>query len=233
VWSPDGQRIVFSASRQKANSANQNDFDLYVRPASGQGAEELLLAAPGGESAHSWSPDGQFIAYVNDIALFGDATPVVDTDIWVLPLSGERKPSRFLPTPFLESQPRISPDGRWMAFVSNESGRNEIYVASFPSPSTKVPISAASGTQPRWRGDGREIFYMGSGGRLMAVSVQGLGARFDVGESRDLFTIRPRGLVGSPYDVTPDGERFLVNELVDVPEQPVTLVVNWLAGLKK
>jgi eukaryotic-like serine/threonine-protein kinase len=226
VWSPDGKRVIFTANRKTAS-----DFDLYVKPTDGPGADELLLAGPHAESAESWSADGRFVAYTNQ-RTFLDTVPSGAADVWVLPLFGDWKPISFLQTNFAETQPRFSRDGRWIAFVSNESGRNEVYVAPFPGPGAKVPVSTSGGVQPRWRGDGREIFYLAAGGRLMAAAVNG-NTSFEVGAARPLFTFRPRGLAGASYDVSADGQRFLVNALVDVAPQPVTLVVNWLAGLKK
>jgi dipeptidyl aminopeptidase/acylaminoacyl peptidase len=151
----------------------------------------------------------------------------------VFPLSGDRKPLPFQQTPFSETQARFSPDGRWIAFVSNESRRLEVYVAPFPGPGGKVQISTAGGNEPRWRRDGKEIFYLAAGTRLMAAAVNGQRAGFEVGEVRQLFTIRLQRGAGAAYDVSADGQKFLVNALIDVPEVPVTLVVNWMAGLKK
>jgi Tol biopolymer transport system component len=227
VWSPDGQRVAFSA-----NPKAPFDFDLYVKPANGTGAEELLVASPPAIAPQSWSPDGRFIVYGNQNPTFMNE-PAAGTDLWVLPLSGDRKPFPFLQTPFFESQARFSPDGRWVAFVSNESRRSEVYVTPFPGPGAKWPISTAGGQQPRWRRDGREIFYVAGGSRLMAATINAQGASVKVGAAEPLFTIRPRAGLGAVYDVAPDGQRFLVNALVDVPEAPVTLVVNWMAGLKK
>ncbi len=225
VWSPDGQQLVFSANRK-----DRPDFDLFVKPASGIGAEEFLFSGAQPEAPESWSPDGRFIAYVSPWALIGG--PERPSDLWVLPLFGDRKPVPFLQTPFTETQAKFSPDGRWLAFVSNESRRNEVYVARFPSPDAKWQLSTAGGSQPRWRSDGTEIFYIAGGNRLMAAAVKSESS-VEVSVVRSLFTIRPRAGAGRAYDVSADGQRFLVNALVDVPEPPVTLVVNWVAGLAR
>ena len=227
VWSPDGQRVAFAANRKSVA-----DYDVYVKPASQPGGEELLFAGPQAESPESWSPDGRFIAYTNQRSFLGIGTTGA-ADLWVFPLSGDRKPLPFQQTPFSETQARFSPDGRWIAFVSNESRRLEVYVAPFPGPGGKVQISTAGGNEPRWRRDGKEIFYLAAGTRLMAAAVNGQRAGFEVGEVRQLFTIRLQRGAGAAYDVSADGQKFLVNALIDVPEAPVTLVVNWMAGLKK
>ncbi len=225
VWSPDGQRIVFGSTRQGVT-------DLYVKSVLGTGAEELVLATGEAEQPISWSPDGRFLSFMRtgtEAAVYG-IPPTAD--VWVLPLFGDRTPVAFLQTRFAEGHGRFSPDGRWMAYMSTETGRAEVYVAPFPGPGAKVPISTAGGTQPRWRRDGTEIFYV-AGNRLMAASVNGQGATFEVGAARPLFEIRPRSGFGSFYDVSADGQRFLVNTIVESTSTPITLVVNWPALLKK
>jgi dipeptidyl aminopeptidase/acylaminoacyl peptidase len=180
-----------------------------------------------------WSPDGRFI-------LFGVGATGATADLWVLPLFGDRKPFPFLQTPFGEVPGRFSPDSRWIAYGSDESGRSEVYVAPFPgrgeTPGSKWQISTTGGTQPRWRSDGKEIFYLAPDKRLMAAAVNGQNSAFEVGAVRALFdtrapsTINPR----SAYDVSPDGRRFLVNTLADGDAAaPITLVVNWRALLKR
>jgi hypothetical protein len=152
----------------------------------------------------------------------------------VLPLTGDRKPFPLLQTQFGEAAGRISPDGRWVAYRSNESGRNEIYVAPFPGPGGKWQISTAGGYYPRWRHDGSEIFYLTPDNRLMAASVNGKGAGFEVGAVKLLFATRIVFAGGYQYDGSADGQRFLIDT---APEQatsaPITVVLNWTAGLKK
>jgi Tol biopolymer transport system component len=227
VWSPDSQRLVFSANRKDDFSA----FDLFVKPAIGASAAEPVLSSGQALLPESWASDSRFIAYSSpQLPFVGNP----GADVWVLPLFGDGKPSAFLPTRFAESQPRFSPDGRWIAFVSNETGRFEVYVAPFPGPGEKRQISTSGGSQPRWRRDGAEIFYV-AGGMLTAAAVNGRGARFEVGPVSPLFAIRAvgPGALGAPYDVAADGQRFLVNTMVDAPEEPVTLVVNWTASIGK
>jgi len=220
VWSPDGTRVAFSSIRK-------GDFDLYIKSYTTPGEEELLLQAEYDQVPMSWSPDGQYLAYCNR------GVPGTGSDIWVLPLFGDRQPIRFLQTGFLEDGPQFSPDGRWIAYVSNESGRQEVYVAPFPGPGWKLQISTVGGSKPRWRQDGREIYYLAEENRITAVGFGQKGSTFEVGSATPLFPIRTQRL-GSVYLVSPDGQRFLVNtEFEEQVSSPLTLVLNWTADLKK
>jgi Tol biopolymer transport system component len=219
IWArPAGDRLVFSSRRQGA-------INLYEKPARGGDAEKLLLQDPLGKFASHWSADGRFITYI------GGGGIIVRSDLWVLPLSGDRKPYPFVDTTFVESQGQFSPDGRWMAYMSNESGRQEVYVRPFPGPGDKWLVSSAGGGWPRWRRDGREIFYVARDGTLMAVSVNAAGSSFVVGAGRPLFKVRMRPIVrldAYSYEVTADGQRFLMNTFVEEATPPaITLVVNW------
>jgi Tol biopolymer transport system component len=221
IWSPDGRTISFDSNRS-------GNGDLYQKATGGVGTEEAILQAEGNQRSFSWSGDGRYLLYQNTVA---GATP----DLWVLPLFGDRKPFPFLETPFTEYRARFSPDGRWVAYSSNESGRTEVYVAAFPKPESRALISTAGGTWSRWRRDGKEIFYVDLNNTLMAVEVDGSGSTFRVGTARPLFQTRPTG-AGYRYDVTADGQRFLVNSLPEQAEAssvPITVVVNWTAGLRK
>jgi Tol biopolymer transport system component len=228
IWSPDGSRVVFSARRK-------GYLDLYQKASSGSGAEEEVLAEGLDKYPLDWSPDGRFI-------LFSAMSPTTGVDLWVLPLFGDRKPLPILQTPFDEGLGQFSPDGRWIAYASNESGRSEVYVTPFPGPGGKWQVSAAGGnwqpttaggSPPRWRRDGKEIFYSAPDNKLMSVAVNGAGPAFEVGSVRPLFDIRP-AVPRSAYDVSPDGQRFLVNMLAEEPaSSPITLVINWPALLKK
>ena len=224
VWSPDGSSIAFD-SNEKGPS------DLYRKASSGAGAEELLYADKLNKFPRSWSPDGKFLLY----RAVGD--PKTGDDLWVLPLAGERKPFPFAQTTFAEVSGQFSPDGRWIAYQSDESQRAEIYVAPFNGPGSvpagKRQISTAGGIQPRWRRDGKEIFYISSDGRLTAADVSVKGTTFEVGAVRALFPLPIIG-VAHRYDVSPDGQRFLAIVPNEQPDnEPVTLVQNWTAGLKK
>jgi len=221
VWSPDGSRIVY-------NSRRKGSFDLYQKASSGAGSEEILLENNVDKYPISWSPDGRFLVY-------GSLGSSRTGDLFVLPLTGDRKPFPLLQTQFGGTNDgRFSPDGRWVAYRSSESGRSEIYVASFPGPGGKWQISNAGGTYPRWRHDGSEIYYLTADNRLMVASVNGKGAGFEVGAVKPLFTTRIATVGSYQYDVSADGQRFLINTS---PEQatsaPITIVLNWTAGLKK
>ncbi|MBI4470913.1 MAG: PD40 domain-containing protein [Acidobacteria bacterium] len=229
VWSPDGRRIVFTSDRQ-------GHWDLYQKASSGTGSEERLLESQSYEVPFSWSPDGRFL-------LYRPFDPKTSWDLWILPMSNDSgmnsppgEPFPFVRTGFHEMGGEFSPDGRWIAFQSDESGRQEMYVAPFPGPGGKRRISTAGGQWPKWRGDGREIFYLAADDKLMAAEVRLKGATLEVGAVRALFITRPfdSGYTGYPYDVTRDGERFLVNTAVETgASSPITLVINWMADLKK
>jgi dipeptidyl aminopeptidase/acylaminoacyl peptidase len=154
--------------------------------------------------------------------------------VWALPLDGDRKPVAVVQTPFDQTTGMFSPDGRWLAYQSNESGRNEVYVMPFQGPGGKWQVSTAGGTQPRWRRDGQELFYLNLADRLMVAAVTGDSSRFEVGAVQSLFLARPRTGTRSSYDVSADGQRFLINTLPPLTDpSPFTVVFNWTAGLKK
>jgi Tol biopolymer transport system component len=153
-------------------------------------------------------------------------------DLWIFSV-GESKSVPFLATDFNERRGQFSPDGRWVAYESNESGRFDIYVRGFPQTGGKWLVSVAGGTSARWRRDGREIYYMGSDNKLMAVEVKPSGAVFEVGSPRELFTLKGPGGRGYGYDVTADGKRFLVNSRIEGAITPITVVLNWPRKLKK
>ena len=220
IWSPDGNRIVF-------NSRRKGSLDLYQKSASGTGVEETLIEDNVDKFPMSWSPDGKMILYVS-------SGPSRGNDLFVLPLTGDRKPSPFLQSQFSEPDARISPDGRWVAYRSNESGRNEIYVASFPGPGGKWQVSTAGGAFPRWRHDGSEIFYLAPDGKLMAASINGKGTGFEVAAVKPLFATRIGTGGNYRYDVSADGQRFLIDTITEQEaSMPITIVLNWNAGLKK
>jgi len=225
VWSPDGSQIIFGT----------RGSGLYEKLASGVSEEQLILKSTQDLSPTSWSHDGRFLLYTA-------VDPKTKDDLWILPLEGDRKPFPFLHTEFAESDGRFSPDGHWVAYTSDESGRSEIYVRSF-SPSTSgatsnsaggVLISSNGGTEPRWRGDGRELFYRGADRKLMAVELT-LTPAFQAGLPKVLFRMPEEGgpSAGRPmWDATPDGKRFLL----PVPQSsttPFTVVLNWPSLLKK
>jgi hypothetical protein len=159
-------------------------------------------------------------------------------DLSAIPLFGDRNPTPFLAGPFNEVQGRFSPNGRWVAYASDESGKFEVYVRPFPAENTQsTAISIAGGMQPEWRGDGKELFYISADGRLTAVPVVTDAAALRAGEPRALFAVEvpePIAPYQTDYAVTADGQRFLVNTVVEQPTRPsLTVILNWTAGLKK
>jgi Tol biopolymer transport system component len=221
LWSPDGRTVAFA-------SARNGGLDIYQRPANAGGPDEPLLKLNATPIVFpsDWSPDGKFLAYYRTDSKTG-------LDVWVLPLAGERKPMLFLRDNFNESQAQFSPDGKWMAYVSDESGGPQIYVQSFPMQTGKWQISTDGGTQPRWRRDGKELFYLGPDQKLMAVTAKS-GNTFETEAPRMLFQTAlnvtdPR----QTYAVAADGQRFLLNTPVETASPPMTIVLNWQALLKK
>ncbi len=220
IWSPDGSRVVFSSNRKVHT-------DLYQNASDGSGTEAPLLEDNFDKFPDSWSPDGRFILYT----ISGGPTA---SDLFVLPLTGDRRPVPFEKTQFIELTGRFSPDGRWVAYRSNESGKFEIYVAPFPGPGGKRQISTAGGSFPRWRHDGTEIFYLAPDNKLMVATVNGKGSSFEVGAVKPLFDTHLFNGLRYPYDVTADGQRFLLSTIPgQASSTPITVVVNWTAGFKK
>jgi eukaryotic-like serine/threonine-protein kinase len=219
VWSPDSRHLIFNSSRNGPR-------DLYQKTVDGAG-EELLLATDLEKVPTAWSPDGRFLLY------YSMADPRTKSDVWVLPMAGERQPLPFSQTEFAERRGQFSPDGRWIVYTSDESGQEEVYVAAFPGPGGKRRISTAGGLIPRWRGN--EIFYIAADYKLMAAEVRTQGAAIEIGAARALFETRPWLLTaGYQYDVTADGQRFLINWAGErSATAPLTLVQNWAEGLKK
>ena len=219
IWSPDGSRLVFISDRSGASA------DLYVMRADQPGSEELLLKSESAKTPDSWSPDGRFL-------LFEVSTPQNRQDLWVLPLEGDRKAAPFLATPFSERNARFSPDGRWVAYTSDVSGAPEIYVRPFRETGGTWRVSNRGGQTPTWKGDGREIYYLAPDNTLMAAPVTG-SAPFQTGPPAPLFKIAVSDAPDPQYDVFPDGQRFVVNQQVSSKDEPINVLVNWAATLKK
>ncbi len=219
IWSPDDSRIVFGSNRK-------GPHDLYQKVTTGTGSEEVLLTSAVSKQPTDWSADGRYIAFESR-----DLKAKTGWDLWILSVQ-DRKATPFLRTEFDEFDGQFSPDGRWMAYTSNESGKNEVYVQSFPGPGGKWQVSTAGGSYPRWRRDGKELFYVAPGNKLMSVEVK-TGAMFEAGVPRLLFA-SPMKRVGRPYDVSSDGQRFLINLAVgEESSRPITLIQNWTAGIKR
>jgi eukaryotic-like serine/threonine-protein kinase len=220
VWSPDGRRIAYTSIRE-------GKFGLYLKPSDGSGSEEVLLEGiPQSRYLSDWSPDGKVLAYQ------GSHQGTLSS--WMLPLSGERKPYPFLPSQFTQIQASFSPDGKWVAYCSNESGELKVYVVPFPGPGGKWQVSPGGGCAPRWRRDGKEIFYLSPDNKLMAAEVKANESSFEIGAVQPLFETRPyRTVINGSFDVSADGQRFVIAYEAGQPTAAITLVVNWTADLKK
>jgi serine/threonine protein kinase len=229
VWSADGTRIAFSLRDAGAQYA------IYQKAVTGTGKPELLSKAGLNVFAWDWSPDGKYI-------LYSEYQEKTKYDLWMLPLEGDHKSIPYLQTPFSEIHGQYSPDGRWVAYASDESGRFEVYVQPIPTSGPKWQISNRGGDFPRWRRDGKELYYIGGDQNLMEIPVKtgsGSSGAFEHGVPQPLFRIEPVSTSVSstiPYQPSANGERFLVNvqaggEGTQAP--PITIVLNWTAGLKK
>ena len=222
VWSPDGTRLAFGSPRTEVNSAR----DLYWKPVSGDEPEKLLLSTPHYKEPLDWSRDGRLL-------LYRSLNPDSKYDLWALPMDGDRKPFPVVQSNFDERDGQFSPDSRFIAYQSNESGRWEVYIQSLAG-GPRVQVSSAGGAQVRWRRDGRELFYIALDGRLMAVPVRysPRAGDIDVGAPQPLFVTAVGGAVQAArpqfYAVAADGQRFLMNTLVDDGEtSAITIVLNW------
>ncbi len=222
LWSPNGKRIVFQSNRGGL-------LNFYQKAASGAGRVKLLFESQRNKQPLDWSSDGKYIAYIT----YGD--PETRADLWSFPLAGDPKPIPILHTESDELYPSFSPDGQWLAYVSNESGQEEVYVRPFSQPGQdgKWQVSIDGGTRPRWRNGGKELFYLSSDNKIMMAKINTQGATIEVGTVRPLFQINPT-TVAENFDVSGDGSRFIVNSLVeDLTSSSIALVMNWTAELEK
>jgi Tol biopolymer transport system component len=217
VWSPDGLRVAYVKRVEKK---------VVVKAADGRGPEEVLETAE--KAPMDWTRDGGFLLSVTP-----GATPKTSNDIWSLPLSGPnaRKPVALLQTEFRESYSHVSPDGRWLAYQSDESKRHEVFVVGFPSLNGHWQISANGGQYPVWSRDGRELYFVSADNKLMAVEIQP-GAQFVASVPKLLFPVR-LGPTNPGYDVSSDGRFLIATPAEQSATVPMTVVLNWQAGLKK
>lgn len=221
VWSPDGSRVAYSGVG-----------GLNIKAANGLGDAETVLPL-GANFPHSWSPDGRYIIYKRR----GVKSRL---DFYALSLEGERTESLLLNSPANEQSPELSPDGKWLAYSADDTGSNEIYVQSFSADaklgSDRKRVSAAGGIMPVWRRDGGEMFFIASDGQLMATEVKTSEGEFEFSPPKALFKTRMLDLFGSTheFDISPDGQRFLIGTLVGEPTAPPpTVILNWTSLLKK
>ncbi len=218
-WSPDGRRIAFTSNRR-----GPTEWALFMKAVDGSGDDEILLDL--GTAPTDWSRDGRFILYQKMVR------PNTPGDIWALPLEGERRSFPVTETTFNETNAQFSPDGRWIAYQSDESGRVEIYVQPFRGSGRKVRVSGSGGVQVRWRRDGKELFFLASDNQLMAIPIRldGSSGDIELGTAVALFPTRlagiPRNAGARHYMVSADGQRFLMDTLTEV-SIPITVVLNW------
>jgi Tol biopolymer transport system component len=243
IWSPDGARIAFSSRRN-------NKWGIYAKPADGTGAEELIIETDARTSPMSWTPDGKQLVYFHAAG---------NGDVWAVPVAGDRKPIPILQTQFSEVFPHLSPDGKWLAYMSNETGRSEIYVKPFPDGPGKWQVSTDGGAFPRWRADGRELFFFF--GAMFAADIRVAGASLRPGVPRRIFGLADPSanhFAHHRFAVSPDGQRFLVSQpgpaggaggggladqlaaaadQIEAPAalsgNPVTVILNWTRLLNK
>lgn len=229
IWWPDGKSVVFSYGK----SGNGGDA-LYRQNADGTGSKEKLLESPGIiDLPFSVSPDGRYIVYMRR-----DPNSSTNYDIWVLPMfsdsSGDRKPFPVVATNFRDVSPSFSPDGKWLAYANNESGRQEVYIQPFPTGSGRWQVSSSGGTRPRWRKDGKELFFFSPDQQVMAVDVGRNGASLQLGAPRVVIKAATVNASGGPYTVSGDGKKFILNTLLpQALTEPLTLITNWTADLKQ
>jgi eukaryotic-like serine/threonine-protein kinase len=223
VWSPDAANIAYSSSVK-------GHFDLYTKSASGAGEASLLLSSDGDKYVSDWSRDGRYLAFTQV-----DSKSKTLGDIFILPLFGDRKPFSFLQTTFNEGNAVFSPDGRWVAYQSNESGKGEVYIMPFPQPGGKWQVSQGGGLNPRWRPDGQAVFYRTPDDKLMEASVSAKGSALEVGTPKQIAKVAfaELGGTGWVYDVAPKGDRFIFLRPEQAASTPVTLVTHWVEGIKR
>lgn len=223
MWAPDGKTIYYGSN-------GKGSMHIYAKATDGTGPDRVILEQDAFEYPEDVSPDQKYLVYMR-----GAVGGKTGTEMWVLPLfGGERKPFPVVPSAFNIFAASVAPGGRWMSYETNESGRFEVYVTPFPSGGAKWQVSTNGGSSAKWRGDGKELFFLDPADNLMAVNVNMSNGTIQLGTPHTLF--RAAGVQNTlgPYTVTADGKKFLVNS-GDVKEenQPLTLVQNWDAELKK
>jgi Tol biopolymer transport system component len=224
TWSPDGKTIFYTSNASGVNH-------IYARAADGSGSERTVLAsADASEVPYSVSSDGKYLAYTRRVL----SDPQGNVDIWILSLEEGGKPFAIVQTPFSDTVPSISPVGKWMAYQNNESGRTEVYLTPFPGGGARWQVSTGGGADAAWRADGKELFFLDPSDTMMAVDVDVSGSTPRLGKPHALFqAVGVQRQVGS-YVVSADGKKFLINSgSTKQGGEPLTLVTNWTAELRK
>ena len=224
VWSPDASQIAFVQGLR----SGRDEFVLTTVAADGAGKPRDVYVSKDRMEISDWSRDGRYFLV--------DRGNIGASEIWVFPVAEPAKAFPFIQASFLQRSGQFSPDGRWVAYISQQTGRSEVYVTSFPGGESRSQVSANGGRQPRWSPDGKEIYFVAGDDQLLAATVDGRGPRFEVKDVRPLFRVNmytgPRvGMYG--YDVSLDGKRFLINDAGEASVPRVALVTNWTAELAK
>jgi Tol biopolymer transport system component len=226
VWSPDGKQVAFSSDREGGVS------QIYRKDATGAGQEERLTEGPNQKFLLDWSKDGKYL-------LYREVNPGTGRDLMAIPLQGDKKPIAVVNTPFQESTGAISPDGRWVAFASNDSGHNELYIQAFPGGGDgtkgRWQVSNGGAYEVKWKGDGKELYYESLDGKIMAAAIQAGAQEIRAETPRVLFAADFQTTSLHEFDVTPDGQRFLLilSSRTQVRSEHLTVVSNWQAALRK
>jgi Tol biopolymer transport system component len=224
IWTPDGKTVFYE-------STSKGPPHIYAKAADGSGSERVVLeSSDTAEFPWNFSSDGRYLVYSRrDLAKNQNSY-----DIWLLPLFGDGKPFPIVQTPFDDVYPVVSPDRKWMAYQNNETGRMEVYIAAFPGGGAKWQVSTNGGVQAKWRGDGKELFFLDSADNLMAVDIDISGNAVHLGVPHALFQAVAVQRHAGAFDVTADGKKFLINSgNLKEGNEPMTLVQNWPAELKK
>lgn len=224
TWSPDGKTIMFSAR----TATGGGNVEIRSKGADGSGAEKTLISVQNNYHYPAWSPDGKYLTYIR-----GDGEKMVS--LWIVPVAGDAKPIAIVQPPSPQSDInsyRVSPDSRWVAYVSDESGVQEIYITSFPGGQGKWKVSSNGGAYPAWRADGKELFYQSLANDFFACPIAMKGSEIEVGTPQRLFNTSAPG-IGISFDVSADGKRLLINHAEEEAQAPLQLLTNWPAELKK